>query len=114
MTLLVSLVALAVVFPTISHSRGGLALMVLVLLAAGVIMPLAPLASLIAWPVAAAEPSVPLRWFLLTTVTTVISAVMLALLLVAFQAPVLWPWLAAPAAVVHALWTAIFLLGRRR
>jgi hypothetical protein len=106
--LLASLAVLVAMAPI-----SGLAL-ALVLLAAATIIVLAPLASWIAWPVAAPELSAPLRWLLLTMVTSLISVVVLAILLGALKVIDVWPWLAPPAAGVHALWTAIFLLGARR
>jgi len=106
--LLASLAVLVAMSPI-----SGLAL-ALILLASATIIVLAPLASWITWPVAASEPSAPLRWLLLTAVSSLISVVVLAILLGALKVIDAWPWLAVPAAGVHALWTAIFLFGARR
>src|SRR5262245_45613322 len=111
--LLVSLVAVVLVRPT-SQGWGGGLLLALMLIGAGILLLLVPLASLIAWPVAASETAAPLRWLVLTLVASAISGLALAMLMAPFKAIEAWPWIAVPAAGIHALWTAIFLIGRRR
>jgi len=110
--LLVSLVAFVLVWPTL-HGYAGL-LVGLMLIGAGILLVLVPLASLIAWPAAASATAAPLRWLMLTLVASTISGLALAMLMAAFKAIEAWPWIAVPAAGIHALWTAIFLVGRRR
>lgn len=110
--LLVSLVAVSLVWPTL-HGWAGL-LLALMLIGAGVLLILVPLASWIAWPVAPPDIAAPLRWLMLTLVASTITGLALGLLTASFKAIEAWPWIAVPAAGIHALWTAIFLVGRRR
>ncbi len=108
----VSLVVMAVMWPRSETFEAGY-LRAGLLLGAVTVLLFVPAASWIAWSVAAEDMPVLRRWFRLTAVATLVSVVPLALLLSAIKDTEAWPWLAVPMAGTHALWTAIFLLGRR-
>ena len=100
--LLVSLIAVVLVWPSLQGWAG--LLLALMLIGAGILLVLVPLASLIAWPAAASATAAPLRWLMLTLVASTISGLALAVLMAPFKAIEAWPWIAVPAAGIHALW----------
>ncbi|HKU93871.1 MAG TPA: hypothetical protein VJR58_01265 [Vineibacter sp.] len=81
---------------------------------AGALLLFVPLASWVAWFAPAPDMSASLRWLRLTVVASIVSVVPLAVLLLVLKVIEIWLWIAPPMAILHALWTALFLLGMRR
>ena len=84
------------------------------LLGSGAALVLVPLASWIAWSATPAMAAALRRWLQLTAIASLVSLVALVLVLSALRVTELWFWYAAPVAGLHAWWSALFLLGRRR
>jgi hypothetical protein len=84
------------------------------LLGMGAALVLVPLASWIAWSLTPPMAAAFWRWLRLAAVASLVSLAVLVLLLSAFRATDLWFWYVAPVAGLHAWWTALFLVGRRR
>ncbi|HEX2891120.1 hypothetical protein [Vineibacter terrae] len=112
-TLLEALVLIIAVWPA-SAGWGGGVLLALMLLGTAAALVLAPLASWIAWSATPPMAAALRRWLQLTAIASLVSLVVLVLVLSALRAADLWLWYAAPVAGLHAWWSGLFLLGRRR
>ncbi|TWS99893.1 hypothetical protein [Reyranella sp. CPCC 100927] len=94
--------------------RGAGLLVVVMALWAGALLLLVPLAAWVAWFMPTPGMPASLQWLRLTAVASFVSVVPLAVLLMVLNAIEFWLLMAPPIAILHGLWTALFLLGARR
>lgn len=112
-TLVEALVLIIMVSPTSGGWGGGL-LLALMLLGTVAALVIVPLASWFAWFCTPPELAAAPRWLMLTMIASLVSLAVVFVVALSLRVIDVWVWLAAPIAGLHAWWSALFLIGRRR